>query len=74
MIRNRKMSFFQGSKYPATESGQINEKTMASRIRPDNSDRFRVIREPADSDFSCLENILGKKKIAKIITTSTKIS
>ena len=74
IIRNRKISFFQGSKYPATESGQINEEMMASRIRPDSNDRFRAISELEDSAFSCLESILGKKKIAKIITTNTKIS
>ena len=74
IIRNGKISFFQGSKYPATESGQINEEIMASRIRPDSNDRFRAIKELEDSDFSCLESILGTKKIAKIITTNTKIS
>ena len=68
------ISFSHGSKYPATEIGQIKEAIMASRIRPDSIDRFRAISELEDSDFSCLESILGTKKIAKIITTNTKIS
>ena len=74
IIRNGKISFFHGSKYPATESGQINEEIMASLIRPDSKDIFRAISELGDSVFSCLESILGTKKIAKIITTNTKIS